>query len=259
MKITIGHLFYDILNLYGESGNILALKYALEKQGIDVEVKEISLNDNLYLGDLDLVYMGAGTETNQILALEYLKKYLPHISQEVLSGKFFLVTGNAVELFGTHIQDGESKIETLGIFHYYTERTKERRVSECVFKHKKVDDLILGFENHQGILKNVSLPMFEVIKGYGEEKDTGTEGFKHNSFRGTYLLGPILARNPKLLEYFVKELISRKDKDFEFKPLDLEIAQAAHDRFMDKYTNLLAALAEKEDKKNTKDKKDNKK
>ena len=132
MKITIGHLFYDILNLYGESGNILALKYALEKQGIDVEVKEISLNDNLYLGDLDLVYMGAGTETNQILALEYLKKYLPHISQEVLSGKFFLVTGNAVELFGTHIQDGESKIETLGIFHYYTERTKERRVSECV-------------------------------------------------------------------------------------------------------------------------------
>ena len=70
MKITIGHLFYDILNLYGESGNILALKYALEKQGIEVEIKEISLNDELYLGDLDLVYMGAGTEANQLLALD---------------------------------------------------------------------------------------------------------------------------------------------------------------------------------------------
>ena len=259
MKITIGHLFYDILNLYGESGNILALKYALEKQGIEVEIKEISLNDELYLGDLDLVYIGAGTEANQLLALDYLKKYLPAISQAVLGGKFFLVTGNSVELFGTHIQDGENKVETLGIFHYFTERTKERKVSECVFKHKKVDDLILGFENHQGILRKVSLPMFEIIKGYGAEKDSGVEGFKHNSFRGTYLLGPILARNPKLLEFFVKELISRKDKNFEFKPFDLEIPQAAHDKFMDKYTNLLAALAEKEDKKNNKDNKDTKK
>ena len=240
MKITIGHLFYDILNLYGESGNILALKYALEKQGIEVEVKELSLGDTLDLSDLDFVYMGAGTEANQMIALEYLKKYLPHISQQVLSGKFFLVTGNSVELFGTHIQDGENKIETLGIFHYYTERTKERRVSECVFKHKKVDDLILGFENHQGILKNVSVPMFEVIKGYSAEKDAGVEGFKHNSFRGTYLLGPILARNPKLLESFVKEVVSRKDKNFEFKPFDLEIPQMAHDKFMDKYTDFLA-------------------
>lgn len=249
MKITIGHLFYDILNLYGESGNILALKYALEKQGVEVEIKELSLNDELYLGDLDLVYMGAGTEENQMLALDYLKKYLPYISQEVLGGKFFLVTGNSVELFGTHIQDGKNKIETLGIFHYFTERTKERLVSECVFKHKKVDDLILGFENHQGILRKVSLPMFEVIKGYGSEKDAGVEGFKHNSFRGTYLLGPILARNPKLLEYFIHELISRKDKNFEFKSLDLEIAQMAHDKFMDKYTNLLASYAEREKEK----------
>ncbi len=245
MKITIGHLFYDILNLYGESGNILALKYALEKQGVEVEIKELSLNDELYLGDLDLVYMGAGTEQNQMLALEYLKKYLPYISQEVLGGKFFLVTGNSVELFGTHIQDGENKIETLGIFHYFTERTTERLVSECVFKHKKVDDLILGFENHQGILRKVSLPMFEIIKGYGESKDTGVEGFKHNSFRGTYLLGPILARNPKLLELFAKELINKKDKNFQFKSFDLEMAQAAHDKFMDKYTDLIATYNEK--------------
>ena len=252
MKITIGHLFYDLLNLYGESGNILALKYALEKQGVEVEIKEISLGDELDLSDLDLVYMGAGTEANQMLALDYLKKYLPYISQEVLGGKFFLVTGNSVELFGTHIQDGDNKIETLGIFHYYTERTKERLVSECVFKHKKIDDLILGFENHQGILRKVSLPMFDVIKGYGAEKDTGVEGFKHNSFRGTYLLGPILARNPKLLEFFVKELINKKDKHFEFKPFDLEIAQAAHDKFMDKYVNMLTAYETKNSKNNLK-------
>ena len=87
--------------------------------------------------------------------------------------------------------------------------------------------------------------MFEVIKGYGEAQDTGVEGFKHNSFRGTYLLGPILARNPKLLVFFAKELILSKDKNFEFNPFDLEIAQAAHDKFMDKYTNLLNSNTKK--------------
>ena len=75
MKITIGHLYYDILNLYGESGNILALKYALEHQGIEVIIKELTITDELDFSDLDFVYIGCGTEQNQLVALKHLKKY----------------------------------------------------------------------------------------------------------------------------------------------------------------------------------------
>lgn len=238
MKITIGHLYYDILNLYGESGNILALKYALEKQGCEVIVKEFSLTDDLDLNDLDFVYIGAGTEQNQLLALNHLKKYAASISQAILNNKMFLVTGNSIELFGSHIIDKEEKLETLGIFKYYTERTDTRLVSECVFKNEKINDLILGFENHQGITKNADNSLFKVIKGYGDSKDNGNEGYKHNRFYATYLLGPILARNPMLLEYFTKKLITSKDKDFEFKPFDLEIQQIAHDKYIEKYTDI---------------------
>ena len=238
MKITIGHLYYDLLNLYGESGNILALKYALEKQGIEVIVKNLTITDELDLNDLDFVYIGCGTEQNQLVALEHLKKYASTISQAILNNKMFLVTGNSVELFGSHIQNKEDKIETLGIFNYYAERTEKRLVSECVFKNDKIADLILGFENHQGIIRNVDTALFKVIKGYGDSKDEGNEGYKHNRFYGTYLLGPILARNPMLLEYIAQKLITSKDKDFEFKSFDLEIAQIAHDRFLEKYTDI---------------------
>lgn len=238
MKITIGHLYYDILNLYGESGNILALKYALEKQGIDVFIQELSISDELNLNDLDFVYMGCGTEQNQLIALEHLKKYAPNISQAILNNKMFLVTGNSIELFGSHIMNKGEKTETLGIFNYYTERTNTRLVSECVFKNDKINDLILGFENHQGITKNVDTALFKVIKGYGDNKDQGNEGYKHNRFYATYLLGPLLARNPMMLEYIVKKLITIKEKDFEFKPFELEIVQMAHDKFIEKYNDI---------------------
>ena len=74
MNITIGHLYYDILNLYGESGNVLALKYALEQQGINVHIKELTITDELDFTDLDFIYIGSGTEDNLMLALDDLKK-----------------------------------------------------------------------------------------------------------------------------------------------------------------------------------------
>jgi len=134
--------------------------------------------------------------------------------------------------------DKEERIETLGIFNYYTERTDKRLVSECVFKNDKINELILGFENHQGLTKNVDTALFKVIMGYGDSKNQGNEGYKHNRFYGTYLLGPLLARNPMLLEYLTKKLITNKDKDFEFKAFDLDIPQIAHDRFIEKYTDI---------------------
>jgi len=192
MKITIGHLYYDILNLYGESGNILALKYALEKQGCEVIVKEFSLTDDLDLNDLDFVYIGAGTEQNQLLALNHLKKYAASISQAILNNKMFLVTGNSIELFGSHIMAKEEKLETLGIFNYYTERTDKRLVSECVFKNEKINDLILGFENHQGITKMLIILYLKLLKAMAivkikVTKDTSIIDFMQHIYSAQYL------------------------------------------------------------------------
>lgn len=237
MKITIGHLFYDLLNLYGENGNIMALKKALSTQDIEVEVKNLSLdNEPWNLENLDIVYIGAGTEQNQILALKTLMKYKEEINQMILDNKLFIATGNSIELFGKSLKCEDEIISTLNIFDYTTERTKKRIVSECVFNYDEISDKILGFENHQGSISGITEPLFTVEKGFSSDLNSKYEGFRINNFYGTYLLGPLLVRNPKLLEKICKDIIISKDVNFEFKQFDLALEQKAHDTFLNKYT-----------------------
>lgn len=210
MKIVVGHLFYDLLNLYGESGNILALKKALEDKNIEVEIKQISINDELDLDELDYIYIGSGTENNQIIALEYLKKYKSNIIEAINNNKFFLATGNAIELFGKEIVIDENvKIEAVGAFDYYTIRTKNRIVSECCFEFEENNNKIIGFTNHQGIIKYIKSPLF--VK-YKEDSDEILleDGIHEKNFFGTYVIGPLLVRNPEFLEYIIEKLILSK-------------------------------------------------
>lgn len=239
MKITIGYLFHDLLNLYGESGNVLALRQALETQdGIEVEVKNLSLDNEWDLENIDFIYIGTGTRNNQLIALEYLKTYKEEIKKYIECNKFFLATGNSIELFGKYILDKEEKNEMLGLFDYWTLRTENRRVSECVFEFEKVKSKILGFENNEGKTVDSKNPMFKVQKGYGTEKDEGTEGFMDKNFYGTYLIGPLLARNPELLELLCRDLILTKDNDFKFKDFDLKIEKEAHKKYLKRYDSI---------------------
>ena len=230
MKITIGHLFYDLLNLYGENGNVLALEKALISQGIEVEIKNLSIDSEPWnLEELDVVYMGAGTEQNQLLALKTLMKYKEEINQMFLNDKLFICTGNSIELFGKKIKDNENIIETLNIFDYTTQKTSKRIVSECVFNYNELQEKILGFENHQGEIIGINEPLFTVEIGYGSNTNSKVEGFRKNNFYGTYLIGPLLIRNPKLLEKICKE------DNFNFKDFNLNLEQTAHDKFLTKY------------------------
>ena len=236
MKIIIAHLFHDLLNLYGESGNILALEKALNQQNIEVEIRKLSLdNTNWILDDVDFIYIGAGTEQNQILALNKLKEYSNEIKQHILNNKYLLATGNSIELFGKSIKDNDNVIEALRLFNYTTERTEKRLVSECIFTYDNIKDKILGFENHQGVIHEIAEPLFTVEKGFGSEFNCKVEGIKQNNFYGTYLIGPILVRNPRFLEKICKDVILNKDNDFNFVPFDFKIEQAAHEKFLNKY------------------------
>ena len=100
MSITIAHLYYDILNLYGESGNIKILKYALEKLGIKVIIKFVTVDDELDFNDYDMVYMGMGIPENFEIVIKHLLKYKKDIKKFIKDKKVFLCTGNSYELFG---------------------------------------------------------------------------------------------------------------------------------------------------------------
>ena len=235
MKITIAHLFYDLMNLYGESGNILALKKCLLSQGLDVEIKNISLNNSLDLTDVDVIYIGSGTTTNSLLALDYLRRHKDEINQAFIANKFFLVTGNAIEMFGKSIFSNGERKDALNFFDFETVKSSSRIVSECVFNFEEISQKILGFENHANEISGITSPLFTVERGFGSNKSLKVEGIHLNNFYGTYLIGPLLARNSEFLEYFARKIILSKDKDFEFKDFNFEIEKKAHKKYLEKY------------------------
>lgn len=206
MKITIGYLYNDLLNLYGDSGNIKALIYHLEEQDVKVEIKYFNLNEDKDFSDIDFLYIGSGTEDNINLALKDLEKDKDKLKKYIKNKKIFLATGNSVELFGNYIIKND-KVKTLGIFDYVC-MWQKRIVKDVKIKSNIVDNYIIGFENHNGKILSYDEPIIKI-----------------DNFYGTYILGPILARNYQLCEYFVKEIIKSKDKNFKFKKgnYDLEI------------------------------------
>ena len=128
--MKIAYLYYDFLNLYGESGNIKIISNILKYNKIKHEILYLSLNDKLEFDKYDLVYIGSGTEDNLLIALKHLSKYKNDIKKYIEDNKFMLVTGNSVDMFGKKIEDTKA----LNIFDY--EVTKSKRKMEEVYHNK---------------------------------------------------------------------------------------------------------------------------
>lgn len=209
MKITIGYLYSDLLNLYGDDGNIKALKYHLEEQDVKVEIKYMTIGDKKDFKDVDFLYIGSGTEANIFLALNDLKDDKDKIKEYLDDNKILLSTGNSIELFGNYIITGK-KIKALGLIDYVCMH-QDRIVRDIKYKTNLVNDAVIGFENHDG--KNLSM---------------NEDFFNEGSFYGGYVIGPILVRNPELCSLFVHKLIDSKEKDFEYKDEDYEYEKEAY-------------------------------
>lgn len=239
MKLIIAHLYYDLLNLYGENGNLKALKKQLEDQGIKVIIKNLSINDTLDFNSYDLVYMGMGTEENQKLALKHLLPYKDTIKECIENNHFFLITGNSLELFGKHIMDIDNKKhKALNIFDFEAKEQSTSVVGELTFKCSLIKDDIIGFQNRRSIGTSLNdYPLFEVIKGIGSNPHSNNEGIHYHNFYGTYVIGPLLVRNPKFLTYFTKELINYHNKKFKFKAFDVKVDTLAYHNFKQNFPN----------------------
>lgn len=233
MTINIVHLYYDILNLYGESGNIKAIKSYLEKQDIKVNIKFITLNDKIDLTNIDLLYVGCGTSNNQLMILKHINKYKKEIKEFINNNKFVIATGNSIELFGKTIDNNKA----LGIFNYNSTKTDFRIVDEALFKCNLIKSNVIGFQNQGSVIKDIDNNLFEVIKGTGSYPKSKYEGYTYNNFYGTYLIGPILVRNPELLTYLMNKLIKENGKNWKIKKINLKFEQKAFNNFINLYYN----------------------
>ncbi len=205
MKIL--HLFHDLMNLYGEYANTLALQRALSEKGKAAEIERLSVDDEFDFSEYDFIYIGSGTEKNQKVALEYLGSCTEQLKSYLDSGKIILATGNSFEMFGKKITDRHGvEHNGLGLFDFTVTEGTERIVEDIAaeFDYNKV----IGFINKASRIENVKSPMFVIKQGVGNSDSTpNVEGIQAGSFYGTHIIGPLLIRNRCMAEYFANLLI----------------------------------------------------
>lgn len=257
MKLTIGYLYGDLMNIYGDTGNIICLKKRCEWRGIEVKVKNITIGAKLKKGDCDLFFFGGGQDQAQNdVAWDLVNSGKGKVlREEADSGTPFLSICGGYQLLGKYYQPFEgTKLEGAGIFPAYTIASNERMIGNIVIKvsseefsvnsQKTVNyplttnHLLVGFENHSGktFLENSAKPLGKVIKGFGNNGKDQTEGCIYKNAIGCYMHGSLLPKNPLLADWLIKKALEVKyGKDIELKPIDNELENKAHDFAVKKF------------------------
>lgn len=212
--IKIAHLYYDLMNLYGEAGNVMALVKTFDEQNITCVVDKLTIGDKMNLSNYDIIYMGQGSEENQLIVLDDILKHKESLENAINKEKFVICTGNAYELFGKYIEKNGKKYNCLNIFDYYSKELDERIKGEQVFECEFLSDPVIGFQNRQCVMSNKANHLFTVINGHAGNYKTKYEGIHYKNFYGTYMIGPLLIRNPHLTNYIVKEILDKKNIDY---------------------------------------------
>lgn len=213
MEIKILHWYYDIMNLYGEYGNIKILEKHLKDQKLKVIVDRKTVNEDINLNEYDFIYIGAGTEDNQMFVMQDMIKYKEQLKEYIDSEKVALFTGNSYELLGKSIDEKEA----LGILDFETTTLKNRVTSDVIYKSKFLKKQVVGFVNKMSNIVHNLNPLFEVEFGIGENENKDIEGIKYKNFYGTHISGPILVRNPEILEMLIRIICLKKDKSLVYK------------------------------------------
>lgn len=202
--IKIAHLYYDIMNLYGESGNILALCEALKRQGARYTVSLMTKGDKIDFSKYDIFYIGCGTDKNQLMVLKDILRYKEEI-KKIFKKKVFIATGNSYELFGKKINNEEA----LGCFDFESKTVRDRIVKEQVYKTYILNSPVIGFQNRGSINNNHENHLFEIIDGNADNNKSKFEGVHIGNFYGTYTIGPLLIRNPELLDKIIRDFFQK--------------------------------------------------
>ena len=234
-KIKLLYFYPELLNLYGDRGNVeIFISRSLSRE-IEVEVKEVRLGEKLNLKDFkeaDFIFMGGGSDLNQkALYEDLIKNKKGFLVDFIASNKAGLFICGAYQLLGNYYEtENGQKIDGLGICNFYTKNEgKDLRsvgkiklelagnLDETSFKTNE-SKFLYGFENHGGhtYFEEKLDPLGKVIYGYGNDRKSKTEGLVFRGIVGTYLHGPVFSLNPEFCDFFIKKVSGENN----FKKLD---------------------------------------
>ncbi len=221
MKLIIGHLYPDLLNLYGDRGNIQCMKKRCEWRGIEAEVREFQLTDQVSFSDLDIVLLGGGSDREQMIVCQKLKEIQKDFRDYVEDYGSVLAVCGGYQLLGHYYDTDDGRMEGLSLVDLYTQQGSPRLISNVVIENESFDGPIVGFENHGGrTYIGENRPFGRVICGYGNNGEDGNEGVLYRNVVGTYLHGPLLPKNPHVCDYLLANALDRKYGTRKLEPLD---------------------------------------
>lgn len=222
-ELKICHLYPDLMNLYGDRGNILSLTRRCQWRGINVESVSVSIGDPFLYENYDIVFIGGGQDYEQLIIQDdIINGKRKSILEAVESGCVFLAICGGLQLLGKYYRTHDGKeIECIGALDLWTHGGEKRLIGNLFFQceflmHSESDGLVVGFENHSGktYFGETVKPLGKVLKGSGNNGEDGYEGAMYKNTFCSYSHGSLLPKNPDLADHLITLALKRKYKDF---------------------------------------------
>jgi lipid II isoglutaminyl synthase (glutamine-hydrolysing) len=219
LTLRICHLYPDLLNLYGDRGNILTLQRRCEWRGIGCDVRLVSLGQAFDAAEYDLVFLGGGQDYEQnLLHRDFLEQKGPAIRAAIEDGLVFLCICGGYQMMGYYYeeQDGH-RIDCLGALDLWTVGRPERLIGDTIYRSdflaaRGLDPQLVGFENHSGrtYLGPAVQPLARVVKGSGNNGQDQGEGAIYKNVYCTYSHGSFLPKNPDMADLLIYSALARR-------------------------------------------------
>ena len=242
-RFTVGWLYPDLMNIYGDRGNILTLVQRAKWRGFDARVLELGKGSQDGIEDVDVFFFGGGQDREQALVYDDLLELKAEpLTRALAQGAGMLAVCGGYQLLGHYYQTAEGeRFPGLGLLDLHTEAGAKRCIGNVVVDISGLAaDLepktLVGFENHSGrtFLGKQLKPLGKVIAGSGNNGEDGTEGVAEGTIFGTYLHGSLLPKNPHLADHVMATALQRRRHIHRLDPLDDALELDAHRRVRDR-------------------------
>ena len=242
IKLTLCHLYPELLNLYGDTGNILTLVKRCKWRGIDLNIVNYNVGDKGDFKDADIFFIGGGADSDQDIAGHDMKNIKSELKDAVEEGKALLAICGGYQLLGRYYQSKDDTAYGLGLLDFYTEPGDSYFVGNVVVRTG--DYHLVGFENHTGrTWLNGLKPLGYVVSGFGNNGEDQTEGIRYKNVMGTYLHGPLLPKNPRLCDEIISIALKNKHDIESLEELDDSLEIKAREHTLRSISNKFSSLA----------------
>ncbi|HEX6763765.1 MAG TPA: hypothetical protein VF094_13290 [Gaiellaceae bacterium] len=234
MRIRVGHLYPDYLNIYADRGNIAVLAARARRRGHELDVTAIGLGDVPPAGEIDLYYIGGGQDREQELVALDLAGKAEVLRAAAGAGAAFLAVCGGYQLLGRSYRDvAGDELPGIGLLPLRTVAGTRRMIGDVLLDCAWAGHTLAGFENHAGrtLLDAGAEPLGRVLAGFGNDGISGFEGCRLGRAYGTYLHGPLLPRNPWFADRILADALAHRTggEPPELQPLVDDLEHAAHD------------------------------